>query len=249
MNKLLTCFLILFASGLFAQDTIVKMDSTRVVAIVKEVSDKKIKYVRHNNPDGPVYEVSRIHVARIIYADGTRETYGTTADEEISGSQKNIVALTTSDVISGVGTIYYERLIGSDMGLRLVTSMGALGVSGKVPDYYGGNYYNRYKLFSTGIDIHYYAYRGNRLSYYVGSLIEYGRVRKRDYWYDYPYPYPYPASRIEDYAFVGITNGLTIHSNKFVNIDLYTSVGWSNNFQHNGNDISARLGLSVGYRF
>src|SRR5688572_3612069 len=115
--SLLTVFLCI-AAGLFAQDTIVRVDSTRILAKVTGVTDTKISYKRYNDPDGPTYETSRRNIARIAYANGTREEYGKTASEELAPDGKNIIGITTTDVVAGVITLNYERIFGGNIGVR-----------------------------------------------------------------------------------------------------------------------------------
>lgn len=249
--KYLLSTLVLFCSGIVhAQDTIVRVDSSRVIARIVSITDKTISYKRHNSPDGPVYEISRRHVARISYADGTQEQYGKTANEQYLSSQPNVVSLTTTDLIAGVITVNYERLIGDRLGIRAIGSMGVLGTTGKRPNSYTYSYYyNRYKLFSAGVDVHYYAYRGRNISYYAGALMEFGRVRMQPYYWDFP-PYPYDETRIQDYYFGGLTNGVTFHASGNVDIDMFCTLGWRHMLSGNGwSDYSARFGFSVGYRF
>lgn len=251
-NYLIIAFTLL--TGLLcAQDTIVRIDSSRIVAKVLSVTDKIITYTRYKSPDGPKYETSRRTVARIIYADGTTEYFGKTINEEFVDKHKNIVSLTTTDLVTGVITANYERIVAGKVGLRFTFSMGVLGTSGKKPDYYTNSYYyNRYKLFSAGTDIHFYAYRGRYISYYAGALMEYGRVRTTDYYWDFP-PY-YPTSQIRDYFFGGLTNGMAIHATEHLQLDMYCSLGWRHMVGDIGyyggySDYAARLGFSLGYRF
>jgi hypothetical protein len=250
MKYTLTTFALFFVCLLNAQDTIVRIDSTRVIADIVSISDKTISYKRYSSPEGPVYEISRRHVARIAYADGTHETYGRTANEQYISTKPNVISITTTDVVAGVITINYERMIGDRLGIRAIGSMGVLGTTGKSPNSYTSSYYyNRYKLFSAGLDIHYYAYRGRNVSYYAGALMEFGRVRRAPYYWDFP-PFPGNLSTIQDYYFGGFANGLTFHASGNVDIDLYCSLGWRHMMSGNGwSDYAARFGFSVGYRF
>lgn len=249
MRKLFAFLGIVGFSGLAAQDTLVKMDSSRVVVKVVSVTDRKITYTRYDNPQGATYETSRNNVARIAYANGTQDIFeGRTETEIVAGKKPNVISITTTDLIAGVITLNYERIIGSDIGIRLIGSMGVLGTTGKVPDYYGSShYYSRYKLFSVGTDMHYYVFKGSRISYYTGALIEYGQVRELNYWWEWGPPPN--ASRITEYYFGGLTNGLSIHASHNVNMDMFCSLGWRHNMTQGYSDYAARFGFSIGYQF
>lgn len=225
-----------------------KIDSSRIIARVVKVTDNKISYTRYSDPDGTVYETSRNHVARIAYADGTREEYGMTEVEKMDLRKPNIISVTTTDLVAGVVTLNYERLIGANIGVRVIGSMGMLGTTGALPDYYTSSYYyNRYKIFSAGTDIHCYVYKGAHLSYYLGALIEYGQVRRLNYWWEWGPP---PAeSSIADYYFGGLTNGVGINTRSNIQLDMFCSLGWRNNLNAGYSDFAARFGFSAGYRF
>lgn len=248
MKKLLTLFALVFSIAVHAQDTIVKIDSTRIIAKVTRVTDRTIEYTRYANPDGPVYQESRHVVARIIYKDGTVEHYGATANEVVASKDPNIITITASDFLTGVATLNYERVIGSRIGIRAIASMGIMGTTGKQPTtFYDNYYYSPYKLFSAGIDVHYYAWLGQRLSYYVGALMEFGRVRKAYYWRDFP-PYE-PYTKILSYYTGGITNGVSLRATTHITLDMFLTLGWRGEMEYQYHDLTARMGLSMGYRF
>ena len=254
MRTLLFIFFAFLLTTVSAQDVIVRTDSTRINAQVTNVNDRKITYKRSDNPEGPVYEIARKFVARIIYANGTTEQFGGPTGDAILDKHKNSIGLTTSDLLSGVITLNYERRIGGEFGIRVIGSMGVLGTTGKAPmAYYNNNfYYSRYKVFSTGIDVHYFAFQSRRLNYYLGALTEFGQTRRSPYYYYfdiYPYPNMDLHSKIVSYYFVGLTNGATIHASDHVALDLFTSLGWRGDFDNQFNDLSARFGFSIAYKF
>jgi hypothetical protein len=248
MKKLLTLFVIFCTSILYAQDIIVQVDSTRIDAKVVTVGDKTITYKRHNSPDGPTYEISRRYVARIQYADGTVEVYGKTANEMFSSKEKNVISITTTDIIAGVATLNYERTFFGKVGVKATGSIGMLGLSGKRPDYYTSSYYyNRFKIFSVGIDVHYTYYHGKNISLYTGVMTEYGQVRNGNYFWDFP---PYGPIGPQKYLFGGLTNGIKIHTGTPLELDMFCTLGWRNTSSpYAYSDYSARVGLSLGYKF
>lgn len=58
-----------------AQDLIVKIDSTRIEAIVQEISTENLRYKRFARPEGPTYVLPVAQVCYIRYADGFVEDY------------------------------------------------------------------------------------------------------------------------------------------------------------------------------
>src|SRR5687767_5225566 len=60
-----------------AQDTIIKLNNTRILSKVLEVNPRDVKYKKFLLPDGPVYILDRRHVSRIIYSNGVTDTFST----------------------------------------------------------------------------------------------------------------------------------------------------------------------------
>lgn len=58
-----------------AQDLIVKTDSTRIEAVVSEISTENVRYKRFARPEGPTYVLPVKEVCYIRYADGFVEEY------------------------------------------------------------------------------------------------------------------------------------------------------------------------------
>lgn len=74
-----TIFLVLVAVTAKAQDVIMKADQTEVSAKVIEITENEVKYKPFNRLDGPIYSLKKTDIFVIIYKDGTREKFGTTA--------------------------------------------------------------------------------------------------------------------------------------------------------------------------
>ena len=76
------CILFLLATftvlGAWAQDLIVKTDSTRIEAIVAEISTENVRYKRFARPDGPTYVLPVAQICYIRYSDGFVEDYNRT---------------------------------------------------------------------------------------------------------------------------------------------------------------------------
>ena len=61
-----------------AQDLIVKTDSTRIEAIVAEISTESVRYKRFARPEGPTYVLPVAQICYIRYSDGFVEDYNRT---------------------------------------------------------------------------------------------------------------------------------------------------------------------------
>lgn len=70
--RALLIFCLLLALGFVssAQDIIQKHTGETIEATIVDISPGVIKYTKFNDPQGPVYSISRDQVAQIIYADG-----------------------------------------------------------------------------------------------------------------------------------------------------------------------------------
>lgn len=252
MKKLLTLSMILSAFVAFAQDTIVRNDSAKIIAKVLTIDNKTITYQRHNNPDGPTYLIYKSEVARITYADGLTEKFGKSSGDPFV-YKKNSVSVTITDAVSGMLTVNYERIFWNDIGVRVQASRGML--ASKFPDnnsgyWYGSNYYySRFKPLSVGLDIHYYAHKSANVSYYVGAGMEYGQTQQCAYYWNC-FPSPPPAEpRIVEYYMAGLTNGVALRSNGPLSLDLYATLGFMREYRWDNLEPAARFGFNVGYRF
>ena len=65
--------LVFLQIGMAQQDTILKMDGTKIYAKVIEIDSPKIKYISSDHPDGPIRNVQFEEVHLIQYQNGTLE--------------------------------------------------------------------------------------------------------------------------------------------------------------------------------
>lgn len=76
MKKLyLLFFALLTAYTMQAQDVITKTDKTEIKALVTEISDETIKYKLFDFQEGPVYNLKRAEIYKIIYSNGREEIF------------------------------------------------------------------------------------------------------------------------------------------------------------------------------
>ena len=76
MKKLLFLIIICISSQIsLAQDTIYDRKNYNILAKVIEITKSDIKYRRFDNPDGPIYNISKSEVSFIKYENGLIEDY------------------------------------------------------------------------------------------------------------------------------------------------------------------------------
>ncbi|MFC5269297.1 hypothetical protein [Adhaeribacter terreus] len=77
-------FILFVASGLQAQDVIVKNDKSEIQAKVLEITDDAVKYKQFQFQDGPVYNIRKAEVFMILYQNGNRETFSTLGNSAVN---------------------------------------------------------------------------------------------------------------------------------------------------------------------
>ncbi len=83
-------FKILFISTLllvtsftaWCQDKIYKRDGSTMKVIVKEVGTKNVTYKKYDNPDGPLYTVQNSEIEKIVYQNGSEDTFDIADDAD-----------------------------------------------------------------------------------------------------------------------------------------------------------------------
>ncbi len=56
-------------------DVIVKRDSSKITCKVLVVNDQTVQYKKFNDPDGPLFNILKSDIARIVYGNGETEVY------------------------------------------------------------------------------------------------------------------------------------------------------------------------------
>lgn len=257
MKRILFLLLFLFVCGfaqkLSAQDTIYKTNRDIVVAKVLEVGSYDVKYKRYASPDGPTYIIRKAEIQKIVYADGTVENYTRIATPQASGKDMQrplLVSINTFDLMLGMVTVNGEYDLGNSMAsIRVPLSIGIGSLSSNIlgRNELDGNYYNRDKIFSTGVNILFYPTGRHRIAnYYLGVITEFGLVKRNGYQYNYPGPSTY-YSYNETFMGAGLINGVQFVVSDRVNIGLDLALGMLSS------DSSyvplGRLGINMGWRF
>lgn len=175
------CFLCL-ANLLPAQDLIVFLNGEDIEAKVTEVTPAEIKYVRSDNPTGPLYTVSRNEVFMIKYQNGTKDIITdisklkTAVTARAGGGATQFrspgLAFLFSALLPGGGQYYNrEHLKGGIMTGAWAVGIITAGVSGaRSYRYYSNCYYDSFGNYTCYYDDRY----GNNAGVGVGMAMIYG---------------------------------------------------------------------------
>ena len=102
MKKLLlTLTLLISVFGLFAQDSILKINGEIISAKILEIGTDNVKYKKFSNIDGPLYTISKDEIKEIIFENGDKESFSNsltkTKDSQVNDSRKPVFIKTTAD--------------------------------------------------------------------------------------------------------------------------------------------------------
>jgi len=128
----ISTLLLVTSVTVWCQDKIYKRDGSTISVIVKEVGTKNVTYKKYDNPDGPLYTVQNSEIEKIVYQNGSEDTFDSAddthrptfaerrAEAEERGRHKkkisydrNVIAiapLQVSDQGVGLG-LSYERIL------------------------------------------------------------------------------------------------------------------------------------------
>ncbi|MBL7931147.1 MAG: hypothetical protein JNL60_04575 [Bacteroidia bacterium] len=84
MNKHLLIITLCWLAGFYvkAQDQLFKKDNSKVLVTVIEIGPDAIKYKMADNPNGPVYIISKSDVVMIIYKNGDHEMFNSSKSKD-----------------------------------------------------------------------------------------------------------------------------------------------------------------------
>jgi hypothetical protein len=186
-KSILSIFLLVlvFTFNSFSQDIIYKADGSKEEAKITLVGEREIQYKKFNNPEGPVYSLSKSEILMITYENGEYEMVSNQNNTVKSNNQelstnytRNLVGYHLFDVIYGDFTFSYERILASGT------------VSIKIPVGFGYAYNSDYNnnsnewvknLIYTGIGVNFYPTGQGKWRYFLGPNIRIG-YGKQSYW-------------------------------------------------------------------
>ena len=73
---------ILFTCVCFAQDVIINKDGTTILSTVIKVGQSEVECKKYNNQTGPTYTISINELSHINYANGTKDTFSSTYNNQ-----------------------------------------------------------------------------------------------------------------------------------------------------------------------
>jgi hypothetical protein len=185
MKSAILFFLLCCTWSAFNQDTIIFRNGAVDVVKIQEISDRKIKYKLYAQPDGPLYEISKLKVSSYSIENGKSEAFHPTFEE--TGIAKNYIGTNPADLFWDNLSFSYERL---------VNKMNDIGIYVPVRVSFDRNYAQPWKhssgrnIFASGIGAKFYAINGLRFKLFFGPEIEYG-LRKTALYKQVPKPNDY----------------------------------------------------------
>ncbi len=275
------CFVLFIAiiQPLSAQDTLVRTNLSREIVKILEIDQKNVTYKKFNNPSGPVYILDKRKISRILFSNGTIDTltikksppqhFARIKSTYINDTSRNLVSFVISDPFFGQISFGYELLFRQGkFGIKIPFSVGfpTVGIGDKTPDdfasfsyyvdeWYRRYYFNRYKIYSTGIDINYYTAGGKgKLRYFIGPALEFGEFNYLNNSY-----VTGNTNKRGSYGSLLIKNGLIYHLKNRLCISINIAGGIFMQldkkddsfrlFTYPDEIISFEAGLNLGYKF
>jgi len=113
-------FAIVFSLSLFAQDTIVKKDTKRIICKVQEIDSANIIYLRPDYPKDRFFIIEIDQVSKIIFENGLEKTFtDSIPTTEENDYKKNAIKVHLLAPIMGHVSFSYERSLAPGRSLEL----------------------------------------------------------------------------------------------------------------------------------
>lgn len=80
--------LLCIAVSLFATDIIILKNSTRIDAVIQEVSQSEVKYKKASSPNGPSFILSTSEIVSIVYDNGEVQTFDNNSQQQSYDNQQ-----------------------------------------------------------------------------------------------------------------------------------------------------------------
>lgn len=261
--------LLLGAWAARAQDSL-RMRTGAVYSVrVVEISDELIKYRTYNNPDGPLYTVSRSTVQSMKLENQRWETLNAALPTSRPDKKRktpdtamrnHYIGINLLDFIRTDLTIYYEWVFKNKIGLRVPVTYGFrsgyFNPNTSVSNPFG---FQRNTVFKTGVDLRIYSGQGNgRVRFVFGPAIYYLRLNRipSDYGTSDPGFMVFKSAHAMRLMFF---NGILIQPAEFMQFGFDAGFGGDIDFGEQGNAgyyltgtptvPKAQFNLHLGYRF
>jgi len=133
-TKILLIFCCLASSIMVmrAQDIITKTNGDEIRAKVTEVNIKEVKYKKFENPEGPVYTMSKSDIFMIVYENGDKDMFSRAYHRKYP-----VAAFLLSALYPGIGQFYNGQVVkGISMSVLATGSLVAFGIGASRSYYY-----------------------------------------------------------------------------------------------------------------
>ncbi|MGL4599091.1 MAG: hypothetical protein ACRCYO_16345, partial [Bacteroidia bacterium] len=198
-------FLFFFSISAYAQDTLYRTNGSKLIVKVLEVNAQTVKYKRTTNLDGPLYTIASAEVLKIAYSNGEVDVFSAAPGQSKSNPGLGkmydyrmdsifrpwYISANMFDLTIGIFSVNVEYDINKQLTIRVPVSSGIYGIQSMIssndPDVF---YYNQYKKFSTGLELHFFPNASYARSFYIGPAIAYGELEAPYQYYYYPNPNP-----------------------------------------------------------
>jgi len=247
---------------LHAQDTLYRKDGAKQIAKILEVNETQVKYKPGSNLNGPTYVINKDDVIKIVYETGGVDVFPKKITDDLIPKRKedprsndfgkNFISVNVPDIWFGSLTLNYEHTFKSgDFSFKCPLSLGlvSMGLANAPTRYYDNRgYYDRDKIFSTGLDFYYYPIGQGKARVFFGPSVEYGQFNYWTYLYNPNPPYnSYTQKERATYHAILMQNGLLLQPSKHFNISINAGIGYSSAIRYS--TITVRGGLNIGYKF
>ncbi len=255
-----------------AQDKIYKSDGSVVDAKIKTVGIKAVTYTRFDNQGGPEYTVHKNDVDKIVYQNGSEETFGNRRRPHLGmggnsdngdakdkkGYGKNVIALSPLQ--------FTENGLGASLSFEHALDKKGL-IAFYMPLIFTVNPSSNYDMYQSGVpfnkhrDMAFYAMPGIKIyptgafgvvRYGVGPSLVVSSGEKTDVVYDAS---GYPANNTLQRFMLGmvLNNSLNINPSPHLYLGMEFGLGFTYLHTVDGNSENTRAivqgGFKIGYRF
>lgn len=239
-----------------AQDTLYRADGSKEIVTILEVNETQLKFLKHANPGGPTYVISKNDVVKIAYQSGIIETVSHQSSpapkDPISRDfRRNFISINITDLFFNLVTLGYERIAKS--GAFSVKVPLSFGVGDQQHDRMNV-YYSSNKIFSVGADFYFYNSGQGRARFFYGPSLEYGQFRYPTFSYNYnANSYNSGSAQATYFAFL-CSAGVIFQPDRHFNISMNAGLGYSHRqvglysfYPESG--LTIRGGVLMGYKF
>jgi hypothetical protein len=179
-RPLILCIVLIFSVlALHAQDRIQRKGGEIIRGKVTEIGLDEVKYKLAEDPDGPVYAISKDLVVKIIYANGRVETYSSQINDKEAyiGQPRNALKLNFLSPLSGYTGLNWEHHIKPGRSFEASLAIIGLGRSQQLDGVYAGNgvYLDTYRRGQAGVGLG-FGYKFVRTPDFINHSVRYAHL-------------------------------------------------------------------------